>query len=150
MLVVVQRVSHATLHIADELRAQIACGLVVLIGIAPEDTQEDIDWLVPKIVQLRIFADEAGKMNQAVQEVGGDILLVSQFTLYASTKKGNRPSFLGAAKPDIAVPLYEIVVQAFEEAMGKPIQTGEFGADMQINLTNDGPVTLIIDSKNRV
>ena len=150
MLVVIQRVSHATLHIDQELRAQIAQGLVILIGISPEDGQEDIDWLVPKIVQLRIFADDEGKMNRSVQDIEGNLLLVSQFTLHASTKKGNRPSFLGAAKPDIAIPLYEKVVNALEEAMGKPIQTGEFGADMQINLTNDGPVTIIIDTKNRV
>jgi len=149
MLVVIQRVSQATLHIENELRAQIAQGLVVLIGIAHEDTAEDVAWLVPKIVQLRIFADEDGKMNRAVQEIGGDVLLISQFTLHASTKKGNRPSFLEAAKPDVAVPLYEQVVSALEEAMGKPIQTGEFGADMQINLTSDGPVTIIIDTKNK-
>jgi D-aminoacyl-tRNA deacylase len=149
MLVVIQRVSQASLHINQELYAQIGQGLMVLIGIAPDDTEEDIEWLVPKIVQLRIFADEEGKMNRSVQEVTGDILLVSQFTLHASTKKGNRPSFLGAAKPDIAVPLYEQTVNALETAMGKPIQTGEFGADMQVNLINDGPVTIIIDTKNR-
>lgn len=149
MLVVIQRVKQATLHIEQELRAQIGQGLVVLIGIASEDTQEDIDWLVPKIAQLRIFADAEGKMNLSVQEIGGDILLVSQFTLHASTKKGNRPSFLAAARPEIAVPLYESVVEALENYLQKPIQTGEFGADMQINLTNDGPVTIIIDTKDR-
>ncbi len=149
MLVVIQRVSQATLHIADELRAQIGKGLMVLIGISAEDTQEDIDWLVPKIAQLRIFADVEGKMNLSLQDIEGDVLLVSQFTLYASTKKGNRPSFLGAARPDIAVPLYESAVRAFENYLQKPIQTGEFGADMQINLTNDGPVTLMIDTKDR-
>lgn len=150
MLVVIQRVTQATLHIEQTLRAEIAQGLVVLVGIAPDDTQEDIDWLATKIAQLRIFADEEGKMNKSVQDIQGDILLVSQFTLYASTKKGNRPSFLGAAKPDIAIPLYEQAVTALETAIGKPIQTGEFGADMQINLTNDGPITIIIDSKNRI
>jgi D-tyrosyl-tRNA(Tyr) deacylase len=149
MLVVIQRVKQATLHINEELRAQIGQGLVVLVGIAPEDTQEDIDWLVPKIAQLRIFADEEGKMNRSVQDIEGDILLVSQFTLHASTKKGNRPSFLGAARPEIAIPLYEQVVNSLETFLNKPIQTGEFGADMQINLTNDGPVTIIIDSKDR-
>lgn len=150
MLVVIQRVTQATLHIEQTLRAEIAQGLVVLVGIAPDDTQEDIDWLATKIAQLRIFADEEGKMNKSIQDIQGDILLVSQFTLYASTKKGNRPSFLGAAKPDVAIPLYEQAVTALETAIGKPIQTGEFGADMQINLTNDGPVTIIIDSKNRI
>jgi D-tyrosyl-tRNA(Tyr) deacylase len=149
MLVVIQRVRQATLHIDNALHAQIGQGLVVLIGIAPEDGQEDVEWIVPKIAQLRIFADEEGKMNRSVQDIEGDILLVSQFTLHASTKKGNRPSFLGAARPEVAIPLYEQVVGALENVMNKPIQTGVFGADMQINLTNDGPVTIIIDSKDR-
>jgi D-tyrosyl-tRNA(Tyr) deacylase len=149
MRVVIQRVSSATVHIHDELRASIQTGLLVLLGIEDQDTIDDITWLSAKLVQLRIFNDENGLMNRSVIDVKGDILLVSQFTLHSSTKKGNRPSFLRAAKPDIAIPIYEKMIQQLQQDLGKPISTGEFGADMQVALINDGPVTIIMDTKNK-
>ena len=149
MIAVIQRVKNASVTIEGKLHSEIGVGLLVLLGIGQDDTQEDIDWLAKKIAQMRIFSDSEQKMNLSVQDVGGDILLVSQFTLFASTKKGNRPSFIEAARPEIAIPLYEKSIAIFSQELGKPIQTGEFGADMQVNLLNDGPVTIIIDSKNR-
>jgi D-aminoacyl-tRNA deacylase len=149
MIAVIQRVKNASVTIEGKLHSKIGVGLLILLGIGQDDTQEDIDWLSKKIVQMRIFSDSEQKMNLSVQDVGGDILLVSQFTLFASTKKGNRPSFIEAARPEIAIPLYEKSIAIFSQELGKPIQTGEFGADMQVNLLNDGPVTIIIDSKNR-
>lgn len=149
MIAVIQRVQEATVTIDGIVKSSIGKGLLVLLGIGNEDTLEDINWLAKKIVQMRIFSDEEGKMNLSVQEVGGEILLVSQFTLLASTKKGNRPSFTEAARPDVAIPLYEKAIEAISRELGKPIQTGEFGADMQVRLCNDGPVTIIIDSKNK-
>jgi D-tyrosyl-tRNA(Tyr) deacylase len=149
MRAVIQRVSRAQVTIAGELKGSIQSGLVVLLAIEEADLSEDIEWLSGKIVRLRIFADENGAMNRSVQEIGGGILLVSQFTLFASTRKGNRPSYLRSAKPEIAVPLYEKFITRITQDFGKPIQTGEFGADMQVDLTNDGPVTIIIDSKVR-
>jgi len=150
MISVVQRVSSASVTINNVVKASIENGLLILIGIEDADTQEDIDWLAAKIVNLRIFADEQGVMNVSVLDKGGDIIVVSQFTLHASTKKGNRPSYLKASKPDIAVPLYEKFVKALESNLGKPVQTGEFGADMKVALVNDGPVTILIDTKNKV
>jgi len=149
MIAVIQRVKNASVNIEGKVHSEIGVGLLVLLGIGQDDTQEDIDWLTKKIVQMRIFSDSEQKMNLSVQDIGGDILLVSQFTLLASTKKGNRPSFIEAARPEIAIPLYEKSIAVFSQELGKPIQTGEFGADMQVNLLNDGPVTIIIDSKNR-
>jgi D-tyrosyl-tRNA(Tyr) deacylase len=149
MVAVIQRVSEAYVKINHQIKGQIGIGYMVLLGIGQEDTLEDIDWLVSKIINLRIFSDEEGKMNLALQDVKGDILLISQFTLHASTKKGNRPSFIEAAKPEIAIPLYEKTIEAFEDKLGKKIQTGEFGADMKVGLINDGPVTIIIDTKNK-
>jgi len=150
MIAVIQRVSSASVKIEGEIKSQIQNGLLVLVGIEDADTQEDIDWLATKIVNLRIFNDEAGVMNVSVKDVNGDIILVSQFTLQASTKKGNRPSYLKAAKPDVSIPLYENFIQSVTAQLGKPVQTGEFGADMKVNLVNDGPVTIIIDTKNRI
>ncbi len=124
-------------------------GLLVLAGMCPEDTAEDLQWMATKIVQLRIFSDADGKMNLSVQEVQGDILVISQFTLFASTKKGNRPSYISAAPPPVAIPLYEQFIALLAAALGKPVQTGEFGADMKVSLLNDGPVTIVIDSKNK-
>ena len=149
MRIVVQRVSSASVTIKHNIRAEIACGLLVLAGIEDADSNHDIEWLSSKITQLRIFDDEAGVMNLSVKDKGGDILLISQFTLHASTKKGNRPSYIKASKPDIAIPLYEALIKQLEKDMGKEIYTGEFGADMKVSLLNDGPVTIIIDSKNR-
>lgn len=148
MIAAIQRVSQATLHIDGALHASIKHGFVVLVGIHLEDTTEDVAYLASKIAGLRIFSDEEGKMNLDLQAIQGEILLVSQFTLYAATRKGNRPSFLESAKPEQAIPLYELLIKSLSDKVGKPIQTGVFGADMQINLTNDGPVTIIIDSKN--
>lgn len=149
MKVVVQRVSKCSV-VSDGIKtADIDWGLLVLLGIVEEDTKEDIDWLVNKIVNLRIFPDEAGIMNKSVMEYGGDIVVVSQFTLHASTKKGNRPSYIKAAKPEIAIPLYEKFVKEMELKLGKTIQTGRFGSDMKVELLNDGPVTIIIDTKNK-
>jgi len=149
MRIVVQRVSSASVTIKHNIRAEIAGGLLVLAGIEDADSNDDIEWLSSKITQLRIFDDEAGIMNLSVKDKGGDILLISQFTLHASTKKGNRPSYIKASKPDIAIPLYEALIKQLEKDMGKEIYTGEFGADMKVSLLNDGPVTIIIDSKNR-
>jgi D-tyrosyl-tRNA(Tyr) deacylase len=149
MKVVIQRVSQASVTIDSKIVADIQKGLLVLVGIEDADTQEDIDWLVGKITQLRIFGDENDVMNLSVQDVDGDIIVVSQFTLHASTKKGNRPSYIKASKPDIAIPIYENFVKSLENKLLKKVQTGVFGADMKVSLLNDGPVTIIIDSKNR-
>ncbi len=150
MIAVIQRVKEASVTINQQIKSKIDKGLLILVGIEDADNQEDIDWLTTKIVNLRIFDDATGTMNISVKDVGGDIIVVSQFTLQASTKKGNRPSYIKAAKPDIAIPLYEKFIQSIELNLGKPIQTGEFGADMKVALINDGPVTIIIDTKNKV
>ena len=149
MRAVIQRVSQAEVAIGGTVKASIQHGLLVLLAIEDADTAEDIEWLSGKIVRLRLFTDEQGLMNRSVQEIGGKILLVSQFTLFASTKKGNRPSLTRSARPEIAIPIYEKFVTKLSEDFGKPVQTGEFGADMKVSLTNDGPVTIIIDTKNR-
>ena len=146
---VIQRVSSASVVIGGNVKSSIARGLLVLLAVEDFDTPEDIEWLSGKIVRLRVFDDSDGVMNLSVQEAQGEILLVSQFTLFASTKKGNRPSYSRSARPEIAVPLYEKFIARLALDLGRPIQTGEFGADMQVTLTNDGPVTIIIDSKNR-
>jgi len=146
---VVQRVAEASVTIKGQIRGAIQAGLLILLAVEEADTPEDIEWLSGKIVRLRIFSDDQGMMNRSVQEVGGDILLISQFTLFASTKKGNRPSYSRAARPEIAVPLYEAFTRKLSEELGKPVQTGEFGADMKVSLVNDGPVTLVIDSRNK-
>lgn len=150
MKVVIQRVRSAQVAIDENVVGQIEKGVLVLVGFEAADTQEDIDWVVAKTVNLRIFNDENGVMNCSLLETGGSLLLVSQFTLHASTKKGNRPSYIQAAKPELAIPLYEKCIQAFEWAIQKTIQTGQFGADMQVSLLNDGPVTILIDSKNKI
>ena len=150
MRVVIQRVRSASVEIGGELKSAIGPGLLVLLGIGPDDGAEDIAWLVKKVAGLRIFDDEAGVMNRSVMEVGGEALVVSQFTLMASTKKGNRPSYVGAAGHEVAIPLYEAFCAALSEAIGRPVGTGEFGAYMQVSLVNDGPVTICIDSKNKV
>lgn len=149
MRVLIQRVTKASVLIDGETERNINQGLVVLLGIEEEDSDEDIDFLCKKITNLRIFDDENGVMNKSVLDINGDIMLVSQFTLHASTKKGNRPSYIKAAKPNIAIPLYNNFISKIKQALGKTIQTGEFGADMQISLVNDGPVTIWIDSKNK-
>ncbi len=149
MRAVIQRVTEASVIISNQVHASIANGLLVLVGIEDADTQDDIDWLTAKICQLRIFNDAAGVMNRDVKETGGDVLLVSQFTLHAATKKGNRPSYIKASKPATAMPLYEKMIQQLKKELGKPISTGVFGADMQLRLLNDGPVTIIIDTKNK-
>jgi D-tyrosyl-tRNA(Tyr) deacylase len=146
---VLQRVSSASVIISEKIVAQIDNGLLVLVGIEDADTQEDIYWICQKIVNLRIFADENNVMNLSVKDIQGGIIVVSQFTLHANTKKGNRPSYIKASKPEIAIPLYENFVQQMELELGKKIQTGKFGADMKVALVNEGPVTIIIDSKNR-
>jgi len=148
MRVVIQRVTRASVTIAGELKSSIGRGMMILVGFCNEDTDQDLDWAVKKIAQLRIFDDEQGVMNKSIEETGGEILAVSQFTLYASCKKGNRPSYIRAAKPDISVPLYDAFCQKLQERLQKPIQTGVFGADMQVELINDGPVTICIDTKN--
>ena len=150
MRVVIQRVSSASVSIGGKVRSAIGAGLLVLLGIGHDDGPDDIEWLVRKVAGLRIFDDEAGVMNRSVVEVGGEALVVSQFTLMASTRKGNRPSYVGAAGHELAIPLYESFCQALSEAVGRPVGTGEFGADMQVALVNDGPVTICIDSKNRI
>lgn len=150
MKVVIQRVSKASVTIEDKKAASIANGLLILLGIVNEDSQDDIEWLTNKIANLRIFGDENGVMNKSILDAKGDVIVVSQFTLHASTKKGNRPSYIKAAKPDIAIPLYETFVKRLENHLGRPVQTGEFGADMKVELLNDGPVTIIIDSKNKI
>jgi D-tyrosyl-tRNA(Tyr) deacylase len=149
MRTVIQRVSEASVLINQLERRSIRRGLMILVGITHEDTVEDISWLVQKIGKLRIFADENGVMNLNVNEINGEVLLISQFTLHASTKKGNRPSYIGAARPETAIPLYNEFIQQLQVEIQKPILTGEFGADMQVQLINDGPVTIIIDSKNK-
>jgi len=149
MRAVIQRVTRAGVRISGELKSAIGEGLLVLLGIEDSDGDEDIRWLSGKIVNLRIFNDENGVMNISVRETGGNILLVSQFTLHASTKKGNRPSYIRASKPDIAIPLYEKMIRQLGEDLEKEIQTGEFGADMKVELLNDGPVTIVIDTKSR-
>ena len=149
MRIVIQRVSEASVTVDDNITGAISAGLLVLVGIEDADTEEDIQWISKKIVQLRIFNDEDGVMNKSVQDIAGDILLVSQFTLHAATKKGNRPSYIKASKGDIAIPIYERLIKQLEQELGKPIQTGIFGADMKVRLLNDGPVTIIIDSKNK-
>lgn len=150
MKAVIQRVTSASVTIENKIVAQIQQGLLVLIGIEEADTPEDISWLTSKIANLRIFSDENGVMNLSVKEVDGEMIVVSQFTLHASTKKGNRPSYIYAAKPEIAIPLYKNFVSQMETEIGKKIQTGQFGADMKVALLNDGPVTIIIDTKNKV
>ena len=149
MRAVIQRVSSASVTIGGQVKSSIGKGLLILLGVGYEDGQEDIDWLVKKISGLRIFDDEDGVMNRSVVDVGGEALVVSQFTLMASTKKGNRPSYIHAAGHEIAVPLYESFCTALSEAVGKPVGTGEFGADMKVALVNDGPVTICIDTKNK-
>ncbi len=149
MKVVIQRVNEASVSIDGQIAGSIQRGLMVLLGIETADTMEDVDWLANKIVQMRIFDDAEGVMNLSVKEVGGHILLVSQFTLHASTKKGNRPSYIAAAKHDISVPLYEAMIKKLSADMGAPIQTGVFGADMKVALVNNGPVTIIVDSKKK-
>ena len=149
MRVVLQRVSKASVSIEDKIVAEIGKGLLILVGIEDDDTQEDIDWLSAKITQLRIFDDENGVMNLSVKDVEGEILIVSQFTLHASTKKGNRPSYIRASKPDFAIPMYEKFIKAIETTLGRKVGTGCFGAMMDVALINDGPVTIIIDSKQK-
>ncbi|MEP1487986.1 MAG: D-aminoacyl-tRNA deacylase [Algibacter sp.] len=150
MKVVIQRVSKASVTIESENVAKIDSGLLILLGIVNEDARDDINWLCNKISNLRIFSDEDGVMNKSLIEIDGDAIVVSQFTLHASTKKGNRPSYIKAAKPDIAIPLYEGFVNQLEVSLNKKVQTGQFGADMKVELLNDGPVTIIIDSKDKV
>ena len=149
MKVVIQRVSQASITIDYDVTREMGSGYVILLGIEDADESEDIDWLVSKIIKLRVFGDDDGKMNKSIYDVQGSIMIVSQFTLYASTKKGNRPSFIHAAKPAIAIPLYEEFIRKIR-ATDLSVITGEFGSDMQVSLTNDGPVTIIIDTKNRV
>lgn len=149
MRTVIQRVSHASVTINGTVKSVIEKGLLVLVGIEDADTEEDIQWLCKKIVGLRVFDDEQGVMNKNIQDAGGDILVISQFTLFASTKKGNRPSYIRAAKPDISIPLYEQFCEELGIALGKPVGTGEFGADMKVELLNDGPVTICMDTKNK-
>ncbi len=149
MRAVIQRVSEASVTINSVVKSKITNGLLVLLGIEEADTEEDINWLCGKITRLRIFGDENGAMNLSIKDINGEIILVSQFTLHANTKKGNRPSFIKAAKPDVAIPLYNSFITQLETELERPIQTGEFGADMKVQLINDGPVTITIDSKNR-
>ena len=149
MRVVLQRVSEASVMIDRNVKSSIEKGFLILVGIEAEDTQEDIEWLCRKIINMRIFGDEDDKMNLSLKDIDGEALIISQFTLHASTKKGNRPGFIKAAKPEVAIPLYEAFIKEFEKQFEKEVGTGEFGADMKINLLNDGPVTIIIDSKNR-
>ena len=146
MKAVIQRVSEASVTIDNEKVANIGTGLLILVGIEDADTPEDINWLTSKIAQLRVFNDENHVMNKSVKDVDGDVIVVSQFTLHASTKKGNRPSYIKASKPNIAIPLYEAFVESMEKAMEKKVQTGEFGADMKVSLVNDGPFTIVLDS----
>ncbi len=149
MKIIIQRVSEASVKINGSIKSEIANGLLVLLGIEEEDSSEDIEWLCGKISRLRIFNDEHGVMNLSLMETAGDVLLISQFTLHASTKKGNRPSYIKAARPDTAIPLYEKFILQLEKELNKKICTGEFGVDMKVALVNDGPVTIVIDSKNR-
>ena len=149
MRAVIQRVLRASVEINTNRSASIGSGLMVLLGVEDADTREDIEWLSAKIINLRIFDDEQGVMNLSVKDVNGDVLLVSQFTLHSSTKKGNRPSYIRASKPDVAIPLYERMIAQLETDLGKQIQTGVFGADMKVELLNDGPVTIVMDTKNK-
>ena len=148
MRTVIQRVTSASVSIGGEVVGEIGKGVMLLLGITPEDTQQDADWLVGKISKLRIFDDANGVMNLSLQDIGGEALVVSQFTLMASYKKGNRPSYIHAAPPAVAIPLYEYFVAQLQQTIGRPVPTGRFGADMQVSLTNDGPVTIVMDSKN--
>ncbi|MFH6984798.1 D-aminoacyl-tRNA deacylase [Marinoscillum luteum] len=148
MIAVIQRVSEASVTISDKEVSRISDGLLILLGIEEADNNEDIDWLTKKVANLRIFSDEEEKMNLSLLDIGGEVLVVSQFTLHALTKKGNRPSYIRAASPDVAIPLYEAFVKKME-SFGRPVFTGEFGADMKVGLVNDGPVTIIIDTKNK-
>lgn len=150
MIAVIQRVTEASVTIDGTVRGAIGTGFLILLGVTHADGREDLEWLAKKIVNLRIFGNDEGKMNLDLKAVDGDILLVSQFTLHASTKKGNRPSYIDAARPEVAIPLYEAMIAELAKELGKPIQTGEFGADMKVRLLNDGPVTILIDSKNRI
>ncbi len=149
MKIVLQRVLKASVSIDNKTIAKINKGLLLLIGITTDDSEKDIDWLVKKISQLRVFNDELGKMNLSIQDVDGEVLVISQFTLFANIKKGNRPSYIAAARPETAIPLYELFIQKLGLVITNPIQTGVFGADMQVSLINDGPVTIIMDSKNK-
>lgn len=149
MRIVIQRVSEASVTIGGLIHGSIGAGFLILLGVCEEDTQEDVEWLVKKVVNLRVFDDENGVMNRSIMDVGGSCLVVSQFTLYASYKKGNRPSWLRAAKHEISIPLYEAFYRLLSEQLGKPVATGEFGADMQVSLINDGPVTICMDTKNK-
>lgn len=148
MRTVIQRVTSASVSIGGEVVGEIGKGVMLLLGITPEDTQQDADWLVGKVSRLRIFDDANGVMNLSLQDIEGEVLVVSQFTLMASYKKGNRPSYIHAAPPAVAIPLYEYFVAQLQQTLGRPVPTGRFGADMQVSLTNDGPVTIVIDSKN--
>ena len=148
MRTVIQRVTSASVSIGGEVVGEIGKGVMLLLGITPEDTQQDVDWLVGKVSRLRIFDDTNGVMNLSLQDIEGEALVVSQFTLMASYKKGNRPSYIHAAPPAVAIPLYEYFVAQLQQALGRPVPTGRFGADMQVSLTNDGPVTIVMDSKN--
>ena len=150
MIVVIQRVSEASVKIEGKIKSEIGVGLMILLGIEEADGSDDIEWLTRKITNLRIFPDGAGVMNKSLLDAKGEILLISQFTLHASTKKGNRPSYIKAARPETAIPLYEQMISSLEDELGKPIGTGEFGADMKVSLVNDGPVTIVIDSKNKM
>ena len=149
MIAVIQRVTYSSVKIDGKIKGEINNGFMVLLGISQTDNVEQADWLARKIVGLRVFGDEKGKMNRDIKDIDGNILLISQFTLHASTKKGNRPSFLEAARPEIAIPLYEKMISLLSENLGKKIETGIFGADMKVTIENDGPVTLVIDSENR-
>jgi len=149
MRTVIQRVSQASVKIDGQIKGEISTGLLVLLGIEEADSDDDIEWLSGKIVRLRVFPDRNGVMNLSIAEAGGDILLISQFTLHASTRKGNRPSYIRAAKPETAIPLYEKFIHQLEKDLGKTVQTGRFGAMMQVSLINDGPVTLVMDTKNK-
>ncbi|MCQ2238945.1 MAG: D-aminoacyl-tRNA deacylase [Bacteroidaceae bacterium] len=149
MRVVIQRVKEASVTINGVIKSEIKVGFMILLGIEESDNQEDIDWLCKKITALRVFDDEQGVMNKSIMDINGEILLVSQFTLMASTKKGNRPSYIKAAKPEISIPLYEDFCKTLTASLGKPIGTGEFGADMKVSLINDGPVTICMDTKNK-
>ena len=149
MKVVIQRVSQSSVTIEDRVTGSIGPGILILLGIGTDDLPQEVDWLCGKIVNMRIFNDENGVMNRSILETGGDMLIISQFTLHASTKKGNRPSYIRAARPEQAIPLYQLFIDTMEQMLGKRVQTGKFGAMMEVALVNDGPVTILIDSKNR-